>query len=256
MYNEFDAVQMNEDGVNVLNTSFRLQLILVLDRSGSMSASGQINEVNDALESIETFFRGDEIDATAKHATEIAVISFGSDVTVHDLRSGGSASHGEADARAFVEAHEFRAPKLTASGLTSMGAAMRAAIKAADDRNRALAKTGMTQRKRPLIWLVSDGGANDTGWEQAAQEAISWQERGLGVVRCLATGSESEVASARASLSKFTTAAVPRLKGANWGDFIEFVTRLATTQATEINSSDGSTSQPQAQDTKGFFDFS
>lgn len=215
-------------GINTDNTAQRLPLVLVLDRSDSMRQTGEIDDLNAALPGIEAFFTSPETDPKVRMSVEIAIVSFGSDVRVHDVRRGGAATV-EAGPGAFVEAHEFRAPYLTATGMTPMGGAMRTAMQIADARVRELRSRGLTS-KQPFVWLISDGEPNDAGWEAAAREAIEWSEKKRGQVRAIATGDHER---AKPALSRFTNKPVPRLIEARWNELIEFISRVSSNVAME-----------------------
>jgi uncharacterized protein YegL len=250
----FGDAQFNEDGVNIRNTSIRVPLILVIDRSGSMAVSGDIHSVNDAMTRVETFFQDPNTDEKVRVAVEVAIVSFGGNVLTHDLGVGGTATT-SADSRAFVEARQFRAPVFVAEGLTPMGDAMRTAMRIADDRSRAIGAMGYP-RKRPIIWLMSDGEATDNDWRTAASEAIDWQKKGKGFVRVLASGDEAQMQSTRNALREFTTvdSQVPKLKDANFSGLIEFVTRMVSEQAIEAN---GGPAAPSANtEVMNYLDFS
>jgi uncharacterized protein YegL len=111
-------------------------------------------------------------------------------------------------------------------------------------------------RKRPIIWLMSDGEATDNDWRAAASEAIDWQKKGKGFVRVLASGDEAQMQSTRNALREFTTvdSQVPKLKDANFSGLIEFVTRMVSEQAIEAN---GGPAAPSANtEVMNYLDFS
>ena len=250
----FGDAQFNEDGVNIRNNSMRVPLILVIDRSGSMAATGDIHSVNDAMMRVESFFQDPGTDEKVRGAVEVAIVSFGDNVLTHDLNSGGSATT-SADSTAFVEARYFKAPVFVANGMTPMGEAMRTAMRIADDRSRAIGAMGLP-RKRPIIWLMSDGEATDNGWKDAATDAKEWQRKGKGFVRVLASGEEAQMQATRNALKEFTIVdgPVPKLKDANFSGLIEFVTRMVSDQAIEANGGPAAPSANQA--AANYLDFS
>lgn len=256
-----DGGSFADVGINEGNTAQRVPLVLVLDRSESMKNGGEINELNAALPAIETFFSSPETDPKVRMSVEIAIVSFGDDIRVHDLRQGGAATM-TAGPAAFVEAREFRAPYFSAAGMTPMGRAIRTAMQMADARVRELRARGLTS-KQPFIWLISDGEPNDEGWEIAAADALAWVAANKGQIRAIATGEEGKATLARVALSKFTTKPVPRLLEARWQEMIEFISRVASNVAMEhpgagvtaTLSESGSPTAKVNQQVVDFFDF-
>ena len=126
-----------------------LPVILLLDRSGSMSGekiSTLNSSVNEMIESFKTA-GGGEVDIN------LAVISFGDDGATYDLK--------------LQSAKEITNINLQANGMTPMGAALRMAKDLIEDK-----ETIPSKGYRPTVVLVSDGEPNDS-WEQPMQDFIS-----------------------------------------------------------------------------------
>jgi len=90
-------------------------------------------------------------DSLAAQRVEVSVITFGERVET---------------IVPFITAREFNAPKLTAKGLTPMGAAILQAIDAVTERKRAY-KQNALHYYRPWIFLITDGEPTDD-WQTAA----------------------------------------------------------------------------------------
>lgn len=130
----------------------RTPCILVLDTSGSMNAHDRIQKLNEALKVFQQTITTDE---TLCQQVLIMVIGFGSQAEyLCD----------------WTQADEFQAPSLQASGTTAMGEAMRMAHAAIEDLRPKLKSLGIPFT-RPWIFLMSDGGPNDEGWQAAAAES-------------------------------------------------------------------------------------
>ena len=128
----------------------RTPCVLVLDTSGSMDGK-PITQLNQALVLFEKAIRGNE---TLRQQVILCVIGFGS--TVEILCD-------------WVQGDQFSAPKLTAGGTTSMGAAMRTAHESVEDLREKLKDSGVPYT-RPWIFLMSDGAPTDE-WQAAAAES-------------------------------------------------------------------------------------
>ncbi len=129
----------------------KLPVILLLDVSGSMSGA-KIDSLYDAtIDMIETFAA-----AQAKEQIiDVAIITFGDSVDLHtrytpvkDLQAKGIS-------------------KFKASGMTSMGTALRMAKDMIDDKNETPSRI-----YRPAVVLVSDGAPNDD-WKSPMDKFIN-----------------------------------------------------------------------------------
>lgn len=131
--------------------------VLVLDTSASM-----LQEVNgvkpiDALnDGLQIFISQTEMDDLAMERVDISIIQFDSDVNV---------------IQDFIPLRDLKAPTLEVGGMTSTGAAMNKAIQLVEDRKMRYRSMG-TPYFRPWIFLITDGGPNDNGWETVAAECL------------------------------------------------------------------------------------
>ena len=141
----------------------RTPCILVLDTSGSMGANGRIERLNEGLKAFEHSIRSDE---TLCQQVLLMVIGFGTTVQMLcDWTQGDS----------------FTAPLLQASGMTAMGQAMTLAHSATEEIRHDLQSRGIPMT-RPWIFLMSDGGPNDDGWQEAAAKSRAACENRRAVV--------------------------------------------------------------------------
>jgi uncharacterized protein YegL len=116
-------------------------------------AGEPIRELNEGIQQYREELASDGI---ASKRVEVAIVTFGEEVTtVVD----------------FTTAAGFHAPTLFASGLTPMGQAVNQAIDMIDARKQVYKANGIAYY-RPWIFLITDGGPNDEGWEKAAERAV------------------------------------------------------------------------------------
>ena len=141
------------------NANERTPCILVLDCSGSMRGE-PIKQLNTGLQALEKELK-DDIDASSR--VQLLVIkAYGKD---------------DADVSAdWVDAMNFNAPVMEASGLSPIGKAMELALQKIEEQKCLYDSCGVTS-KRPWIFLISDGEPTDYGWEQAAEKCRIAQEK-------------------------------------------------------------------------------
>jgi uncharacterized protein YegL len=114
--------------------------VLLLDTSGSMSKN--INQVNEAVEFFKKKTLNNEL---ARKRCDLAVITFGTDVTVIND---------------FSSIEDFEAPVFAAQGSTSMGNAILKAIELIEHRKAQYRDQGVDYY-RPWIWMITDGSPTD-----------------------------------------------------------------------------------------------
>ncbi|TAD87613.1 MAG: VWA domain-containing protein [Alphaproteobacteria bacterium] len=129
------------------NPEPRCPCILLLDTSGSMNGQ-PINELNHGLQ---TFKDELAVDEMAIKRVEVAIVGFGPVTVVTD----------------FVTAENFHPPRLIASGMTPMGAAIEKSLEMLELRKAAYKANGISYY-RPWIFLITDGEPNDH-WQSAAR---------------------------------------------------------------------------------------
>lgn len=138
-------------------TAFRAHrgVILVTDRSSSVHKV--MDAINKGMTELSGYIAGDP----ASSAVDIALVSFGTDVTVHNLRNGGTVDSSDFEGNvddAFVPAKDFpRDLKLEAHGLTSLNDALVTAC----ELERAYAHHIVKKTRKPplksLVILLTDG---------------------------------------------------------------------------------------------------
>lgn len=136
------------EAIEFLDQHPRLSCVLLLDSSGSM-AGKPIEELNRAISAFTQALTQDEL---ASKRTDLAIISFGSQVRIlQDFTSPSEAQH----------------LQLEASGVTVMGKAIQTGLDMVDRRKMIYKSNGIVYFK-PLMVLITDGSPTDS-WEEAAQ---------------------------------------------------------------------------------------
>jgi uncharacterized protein YegL len=130
------------------NPEPRCACVLLVDVSGSMGGE-PIQQLNEGLVAFQQALNADSL---ASLRVELAVVSFGCNVTV---------------ARDFVTANQFQPPKLSASGSTPMGQAINLGLDMVTQRKSTYQQNGVPYY-RPWIFLITDGAPTDE-WQSAAQ---------------------------------------------------------------------------------------
>lgn len=144
--------------LDVTNPAPRCPVVLLLDTSGSM-AGAPINELNQGVRQFLEETRNDE---AAGMSVELEVITFDDRATC---------------AIPFTPITRVYAPlPFGASGMTSMGAALRMATADLKSRRKLYRRTGVSSY-RPWVVLMTDGGPNDA-WQDAAREMRAMGEYG------------------------------------------------------------------------------
>jgi uncharacterized protein YegL len=186
--------QAGIDALPVQSVSSRILITLVVDTSSSMSTSGRITELNQALQNWRRELLADPYVA---QAGEISLVTFGKDHVVAVDPSGRIA--GQAT-EPFVPVADFSPPTLQAGGVTPMVEGLQYAMEITAARRQQLRSSGIALANRPLIYLLTDGvptdaeGRRSDRWRDLAP-VIRQQESGkhllffaIGV-----TGAEREV---------------------------------------------------------------
>jgi uncharacterized protein YegL len=184
------------------NANERTPCILVLDCSGSMRGE-PIKQLNSGLQALEKELKED-IDASSR--VQLLVIK----------------AYGKDDAEVssdWVDAMNFTAPVMDASGLSPIGKAMELALQKIEEQKCLYDSCGVTS-KRPWIFLISDGEPTDYGWEQAAEKCREAQQNKKVVIHAVGTqGANLD------KLAKFSLMAPKRLSGLKFTEFFLWLSR-------------------------------
>ena len=149
----------NNNSLDEMNAAPRCPVVLLLDVSSSMEGA-PIDELNQGLRQ---FIRETAEDEAASMSVELEVITFASTARVI------------MPFKAICDVERNPAP-LVASGMTSMGAALRLANQDLKKRRQQYRNSGVSSYK-PWVVLMTDGGPNDD-WYNAAEEMRQQGEAG------------------------------------------------------------------------------
>src|SRR6266568_8254214 len=130
--NHFDEIEFAN------NPDPRCPCILLLDTSGSMDGA-PVDALNQGLQAFQADINQDNL---ARRRVDVAVVTFGNGgvQTVQD----------------FVTVSQFKAPTLSAGGVTPMGEAINRALNMLRDR-KAQYKANDIQYYRPWVFMITDG---------------------------------------------------------------------------------------------------
>jgi uncharacterized protein YegL len=135
------------------NPEPRVPCVLILDISGSMDGD-PIRELNEGLKVYKESLITDPL---ARKRVEVAIVTFGGEAKL------------ECD---FCTADQFTPPMLEADGMTPMGQAVAMAMEMVETRKHQYKANGIAYY-RPWLFLITDGGPNDEGWEDVAAKAVA-----------------------------------------------------------------------------------
>ena len=189
-----------------------LPVLLLADISGSMSANGKIDTMNDAVQEMLECF-GAEDDTRAE--IHVSVITFGKE---------GAKVH-----QPLVPASKVQWSRMTAAGVTPMGAALDTATNLIEDRTQIPSRA-----YRPTIILVSDGQPTDD-W-QAPLKRLLGSERASKATRfALGIGDDADMSMLTAFLAS-TDARIYRAHEARQiKQFFRWVTMSVTQRSRSTN---------------------
>lgn len=152
------------------NPEPRCPVVLLLDTSGSMNGT-PIEELNRGLRAFEKALKDDHL---ASLRVEVAILTFGGEVSLLDVSGDGTDPADAGDA--FVTVDRFEPPVLRARGSTPMGRAVREGLDLIRQR-KAIYKQNGIDYYRPWLFLLSDGHPTDGGWEKAAADLCAEESR-------------------------------------------------------------------------------
>jgi uncharacterized protein YegL len=180
------------------NPEPRCPCVLLLDVSGSMSVPTDrppIAELNHGLRAFEQAIKDDPV---ARRRVDVAIVAFGSRAEL---------------VQDFITADDFAAPYLETSGTTAMAEAVTMGLDVLTGRKAEYKQFGIPYY-RPWMFLITDGGPDDTTAFQAAAARATAEEQARGV-SCFAVG----VAGANmAALDGFGARPPVRLEGLQFAD--------------------------------------
>jgi len=133
-----------------VSTARPLPVIVLADVSGSMSANGKIDALNDAIQSMIESFAAEDHSRAEIH---VAVIAFG---------KGGARLH-----QPLLPAAQIKWERVGAAGNTPMGAAFDLVVKMVEDHAQIPSRA-----YRPTVVLVSDGQPTDE-WREPLQRLLA-----------------------------------------------------------------------------------
>lgn len=159
------------------NRSRRFLVCICVDASASMSIDGRMETVNSELRK---FLKKEDGDTYVRDALELCLVTFGSGAEVK-LRFGP-----------LEEAVRTDLTIQPTESLSSLGAGVRTALEQLDDRMNTLDGAKIACY-RPLLVLISDGGATDKRLCREQSEKVrSRIEKGELDVTCLSFGGRDE----------------------------------------------------------------
>lgn len=212
MINNNNALLRLEDLVN--NPTARVPVCLCLDTSGSMWGDA-INELN---EGVKTFYDAIKDDEMTLYAAEVAIITFGGEVTcIEDFAN--------------VE-RQTDIPKLFANGGTPMGEAVNTALDLLEKRKEEYKDKGVDYYQ-PWLVLMTDGKPNGSKLEleKAIEDTNKLVNDKRLTVFPIAIGEDADVN----ILQKFSPKRQPlKLKGLMFREFFSWLSQSvsATSQST------------------------
>lgn len=187
------------------NREERLPCVLVVDGSGSMVKNDAIDELNKGLAGFAAALKRDPV---ASLRVQLMVIRFGG--TVEKLCE-------------WTDADSFTPPQIVASGDTPLGEAVELAMRLADEQLAELRARGIA-RKRPWIWVMSDGRPTDAGWQAVAEKARAAQQAGKFFLYPISVITEPGDASHTSTLKSFSADnKCIQIQGAEFEAFFKFV---------------------------------
>jgi uncharacterized protein YegL len=192
------------------NREQRLPCVLVVDGSGSMQKDDAIDDLNRGLAA---FARALKNDPNTAMRVQVTVIRFGGTVEV---------------LTPWVDAMSFTPPQVEAGGETPMRAAVELAMDMVENQIKELKAAGIA-RKRPWIWLMSDGRPTDDRWQVVAEKARQRQHDGkffLYPVSVVSEEDESHTAALRGFSARNKCINIKRTE---FSEFFDVVSALSST---------------------------
>lgn len=126
---------------SISSATKKLPCVILIDTSGSMSADQQ--KLVDGMKELKNFLTDDEM---ACSSVEVSIVTFDNEARV---------------AESFGPISELCIPSIRCDGMTAMHAAVDVGLKMLDKRRSEYKQYGLTSY-RPWMYLLTDGGANDS----------------------------------------------------------------------------------------------
>lgn len=189
-----------------------LPVIVLADVSGSMSANGKIDALNDALSAmIATFAEEDDTRAEIY----VSVITFGGDrASIH---------------KPLRPARETTWEPMSASGRTPMGAAFELARTMVEDRDAVPSRA-----YRPTLVLVSDGAANDD-WRTPLTTLLGSERASKATRFAMGIGADADHETLKAFLANDEPRVFEAHEAREIKNFFRWVTMSVTTRSRSAN---------------------
>ncbi|GAB4003877.1 vWA domain-containing protein [Nocardioides ultimimeridianus] len=146
----FGAMEYDESSSSV----FRSQVVILLDRSKSMSAYDRIGELEQA---VRAFLAEDLKTLNFYHETELAIGAF--NTTVEWLKLGPEPVRPRSPFY-LMDRTTTLSERLVAGGTTRLVDAIKAAIRTIDDRAAELPADKKARRHKPQLFVITDGAAD------------------------------------------------------------------------------------------------
>lgn len=189
-----------------------LPVIVLADVSGSMSANGKIDALNDAVsEMIATFAEEDDTRAEI----HVSVIAFG---------GGGASIH-----KPLRPARETRWEPMSASGRTPMGEAFELARAMVEDR-----ETVPSRAYRPTLVLVSDGVPTDD-WRTPLATLLTSERASKATRFAMGVGADADRETLTAFLANDEGRVFEAHEAREIKNFFRWVTMSVTTRSRSAN---------------------
>lgn len=212
MYSSSDlksTLTINSDDL-IDNPTTRVPVVLCLDVSGSMSVNGKIQELN---RGVKEFFNAIHNDEIAKFSVELCIVTFNSSVKIV-LDFAGIERQVE----------QFKHINLTASGNTTMGAAVNLALDLLDKRKKEYQDKGVDYWQ-PWLVLMTDGQPTDSITTAAARTTQLIENKKLTIFP-IGIGDGANML----RLKQFSPKLNPlRLKGLMIGEFFDWLGKSVKT---------------------------
>ncbi|HNE33828.1 MAG TPA: VWA domain-containing protein [Nitrospira sp.] len=195
-----------------VSTARPLPVIVLADVSGSMSANGKIDALNDAIQSMIESFAAEDHSRAEIH---VAVIAFG---------KGSARLH-----QALLPAAQIKWERVGAAGNTPMGAAFDLVVKMVEDQAQIPSRA-----YRPTVVLVSDGQPTDE-WREPLQRLLASDRASKASRFVLGIGDDADPAMLAEFLADPSARAYSAHEARQIKNFFRWVTMSVTQRTRSVN---------------------